>query len=454
MTARLADVSVDRARVPGGVDAVTWLTVFLFALYAIPSRLVVGPLGSAGSVSMLLGLASFGLWVLHRVGAPFPSPMAVRPIRVALCLFIFAIGISYALAMSRPINYDEISPSDVALIALLSWSGTLLIAHDGIPSRERFEEFLWRLTVAGGLMAAFGLFQFVTRQSWVETITIPGLTATSFGVSFFRNGLLRPVGTAIHPIEYGALLTILLPITLHAAFYFKTKPLVLRWLPALAIAAVVMLSSSRTAYLTAAAALVICIVGWPARQRRVLLSLAALGLVFVAAAAPRVLRVITGLFANVDEDPSIASRTDSYSYAWAFFSEYPIFGRGMGTFLPKYRIFDNQYLGLLVSIGIVGTVALLGLALVAINELVRVYRTAHSLAEKDLAVSLIGALVAGFLSLAFFDAFAFPMTMGTLFLMLGLSGAAARLYRTGGSGWGSWSEAVPAASARPAVAVK
>lgn len=413
-----------------GVDVVTWLTVYLVVLYAVPSWLVIGPLGSAGSVSMLLGLVSFGLWVLYRVGSPFPGVLAVHPIRIALCVFIVSIGISYALAMSRPINPDEISPADVSLIALMSWSGTLLMAHDGISSRERFQTFLWRVTIAGGLMGAFGLFQFFTKQTWVSGISIPGLTANGEGTTFFRNGLLRPVGMAIHPIEFGALLTILLPITIHAAFYFKSKPLVLRWLPAAVIVVTIVLSSSRSAYLSAAAALLICMIGWPSRQRRVVLALSGIGLTMISIATPRVLRLITGLFADAENDPSIASRTDSYGYAWAFFLEHPVFGRGMGTFLPKYRIFDNQYLGMLVSVGVVGTASLLLLAVIAMNELVKVYRAAEELAVKDIAVALIGAIAAGFLSLAFFDAFAFPMTMGTLFLLLGLAGAAARLYGT------------------------
>ena len=40
-----------------------------------------------------------------------------------------------------------------------------------------------------------------------------------------------------------------------------------------------------------------------------------------------------------------------------YFQQRPIFGRGFSTFLPAYRILDNQFLGLLVDIGIVGLVS-------------------------------------------------------------------------------------------------
>lgn len=425
----LADLDGNKTRRQSGFDAVTWLTLYVIVLYSIPSRLVVGPLGSAGAVSMLVGLASFGLWAINRVGTTVSTTLEPQPIRRALCVFIAAVCVSYALAMSRPLNPDEVSPSDVALIALISWTGTLLMANDGIPSRRRLDDFLWRLAVAGGLMAALGLFQFGTKQSWVDKITVPGLTATNSGAAFFRDGLLRPNGTAIHPIEYGALLSMLLPVSLHAAFHFKSKPFLVRWAPTALIAAVIVLSSSRTAYLTSAVSLVICFIGWVPRQRRIFLMLAALGVGSVSVAAPRVLREIMNLFAGVSQDPSIASRTDSYGLAWAFFAQHPAFGRGLGTFLPKYRIFDNQYLGLLVSAGLVGTTALIVLALSAINSLIRLYRASRLTIDKDLAISLVGALVAGFMSLAFFDAFAFPMTMGTVFLVLGVAGSATKLLR-------------------------
>ena len=45
-------------------DAVTWLTFYLFALLAVPTRFVIGPLGSAGAPSMLIGLLSLCVWSL------------------------------------------------------------------------------------------------------------------------------------------------------------------------------------------------------------------------------------------------------------------------------------------------------------------------------------------------------------------------------------------------------
>lgn len=408
-------------------DAVTWLTVYIIFLFGVPSRLVVGPLGSAGAVSMLLGLASMGIWLLLRVGAASkrfgPQP---EPLGVALGLFLFSVGVSYALAMSGPINSDEVSPADVAILSLLSWTGTLLIARDGISRRERLDNFVWRMAVAGGLLGALGVAQFVTRMSIIDWIRIPGLTVVYETGVYYRDGRIRPSGTAIHPIEYGTILGLLLPLTLHVAFHHRTRPFIVRWLPALAVGGVIAISSSRSAYLSAVIGVLICMVAWTRKQRYAVIGLTVSGILVLMVIIPRLITSITNLFLGVSDDPSIESRTDSFSVAWAFLTQHPFFGRGLGTFLPKYRIFDNQYLLLLVSIGVVGTILFIGIFIVAVTQLIRAHRKAEDQATRDLSASLVGAIAAGVASLAFFDAFAFPMTMGAFFLVLGISGALSR----------------------------
>ncbi|MGF6823707.1 O-antigen ligase [Microbacterium sp. ZKA21] len=414
-------------------DTVTWLTVYLIVLLAIPSRFVVGPLGSAGAPSMLMGLVSLLFWLtLLMMRRHSAVVLRFYPLRWALGFLIFASGISYALAMSRPINVDEISPADVALLSLLSWAGTMLLAADTIPTRRRVDDLVWRVALAGGLLALLGLAQVATEQSITNLISIPGLREIGSADLVYRNGFVRPNGTATHPIEYGAIVAMILPLALHVGLYHTTRPLLLRWMPSAAIVAVVGVSGSRSAYLCAIAGVLICLFAWTPVLRRWMLGLAAAALVIVSLLWPRMLRFIFSLFDDPENDPSITSRTDSFDFAWTFLAHDPLFGRGFGTFLPKYRIFDNQYLVQLVSVGIIGTLALVLIGWVAIAELRRVARRAPGepfIRTRDLTAAIAGAIVAGFISMAFFDAFAFPMTMGTLFLLLGIAGAIARLDR-------------------------
>lgn len=420
----------DRLLAPSQVDAVGWLTFYVILLLFIPTRLIFAPFGSAGAPSMLFGIGSMLLWLLIRLGAAGGTGGArPQPVRIALGVFFVSVGITYVLAMSAPMSPDEVSPADVALLSLASWGGTLLLTHDSIPDRSRLDSLIWRLCICGGLIALLGIVQVLTREVWVDQIAIPGLTGTpGYGLNV-RGGFPRPAGTATHPIEYGTLVTIILPLALYAGFHQTRHPRVLRWLPAGALAAVVPLTSSRSAYLGAAVGVAICLTGWTWERRSTMLALIAAGIATMSVATPNLIKSIIGLFSGAANDPSIASRTDSYSLAMDFIGRKPWFGRGLGTFLPIYRIFDNEYLLLLVTVGLIGTLAFIALGAAACVCLIRLRMRLRDEGSKDLATALIASITTGFICLLTFDAFAFPMTMGTLFLVLGLAGALRRIER-------------------------
>jgi polysaccharide biosynthesis protein PslJ len=133
------------------------------------------------------------------------------------------------------------------------------------------------------------------------------------------------------------------------------------------------------------------------------------------------------LFTGVSEDASIASRTGSYELAEEFISRSPLFGRGLGTFLPKYRILDNGYLGMLIGGGILGLGALLLLILVAAMAARKARRVAIDEFDRALAQALLASIIAGACGFAFFDTFAFPQAAGCFFLLLGMAGGMRRL---------------------------
>ncbi|MCR2764193.1 O-antigen ligase family protein [Microbacterium sp. zg.B48] len=408
-------------------DSVGWLTLYLVLLLFLPTRLIVGPLGSAGAPSLLFGLGSLLLWLLTFVGAARRAVTEPQPIRIALGILLFCVGVTYVLAMTRPISADEVSPADVGLLALASWSGTLLLTHDGIHQRSRLDTLIWRFAVCGGLLAALGLIQIATRQLWVDQLSVPGLVSGPSYTLGARGGYPRPPGTATHPIEYGVILSMILPIALHVGFSHTHRPLLVRWLPAAAVAAVIPLTSSRSAYLGAAIALLVCLIGWAPERRRRVVAVTAAGVLAMVVLTPNFVGSIVGLFSGAGDDPSITSRTDGFAFAGDFIARDPWFGRGLGTLLPKYRIFDNQYLLLLVTIGIIGTLAFLALGVTAAVTLFRLRARLRAESSRDLALALAAAICAGFSCLFMFDAFAFPMTMGTLFLILGLAGALRRI---------------------------
>jgi len=399
------------------------LTVYVVLLLGIPTRLVFAPLRSAGAPSLLFGLLCAFAWFLAQLWRTTSEPGSRRHVRFALGCFLACVGISYALAMVRPIEADEMSQADVALLTMLSMSGIFLVAHDGLVLLRDIDTILRRFALAGGLMATLGLAQYATRQVIVDRLSIPGLSSLNETGVVFRNGLVRVAGTATHPIEFGALLTVLLPIALHCALHPTGQGWVRRWFPVVTIFAALALSGSRSAYIGFAIVFVVLLLGWPRRLSLRVGPAAATVIVLMCLGIPPLFRSVRAMFAGAKGDPSIASRTDSYAIAGQFVARWPVFGRGLGTFLPKYRIFDNNYLGLLVSVGIVGTIAFVAIPAVGIWMLLRRRRLWADERSRDLALSLAAGILAGSASLAFFDAFGFPMTMGTLFLTLGIAGA-------------------------------
>ena len=405
------------------------LTVFLALLFVIPARLVVEQLGAAGTPAQIFGMAILLWWVAGRLTVD-RSQRRLQPVAKAMLVFAAAILASYLAATTRPIEDIELRAADRGLLSLCAWMGILLLSSQGIPSKERLDTLLRRVVLAGGALATLGLIQFVTRRSWADLIQIPGLSpnADQVGV-FIRNGLARPAGTATHPIEYGVVLAMVLPLALHYALHDTHRQRLRRWFPVAAIALAAPISLSRSTILGVVVVMLFLLPTWTRRLRwrAYLATVIALSAVYVA--VPGLLGTFRKLFFGIGTDSSALSRTDSYSLAWEFIVRAPVFGRGVGTFLPSYRILDNQYLGSTIETGFVGVAALLALLLTGVLSARRVRRASGDPRTRDLAQSLAAAIAAGMLSFATFDALGFPMVAGMVFLLLGTVGALTRLER-------------------------
>ena len=104
------------------------------------------------------------------------------------------------------------------------------------------------------------------------------------------------------------------------------------------------------------------------------------------------LGAVTGLFTGVAEDPSIASRTGSYDIAAHFIGNSPLLGRGFGTFLPKYWILDNGYLGLMIEGGALGFAGLIVLIVTAIFAAKRARTMTVNQFDRNIAQAIIASI--------------------------------------------------------------
>ncbi|WP_298459535.1 O-antigen ligase [uncultured Cellulomonas sp.] len=345
--------------------------------------------------------------------------------RIALAVLCAVTLVSYALAQVRGLPADEASPADTGLLRLMSLAGVLLVANDGVDTRERLAALMHRVALAGGLMAALGIAQFFTGQSWIASIELPGFSSDVDLASLqSRSGFIRPSGTATHPLEYAAVLAAAFPIAVTAAIHGTVRGRVRRWLPVVAIATATVLSVSRSAPLGVAVGALVLLPTWSRRVRRRAAVSAALLLGVVYVTVPGMIGTLRNLFVGARSDPSTISRTSSYDLAVEIAGRHVWFGRGFGTFLPAYRILDNQYLQTLIEIGLIGLAALLALIATATACAVRARRFAALPHDREVAVALVASTTSVAALFAFFDAFMFPMAVGILFLLIGMCGAA------------------------------
>jgi len=424
-------------------------------MIAIPSSLRVGALGGAGAPCALFAMLLIAYWAASRFASKSLGPADFQPLRVAIMFLVAAVLCSYIAAQSRHLMPDEGRSADVSLLLIGAWSGVFLVAMDMIPSRERLDVLLRRLVAGAGALATFGVIQFITHQSYLNYFNnIPGLVnqVTNFSVGD-RGGFTRPPGTTLHPIEFGAVLTMCLPVALHYAMCDTARSRVRRWYPVAAIAIAIPISVSRSAVVSTIVVLGIVMPTWAPRVRRravgVMVGLALMLFLLVHG----FLGTMIGLFTSAASDSSVTSRTGSFPLAATFVAHAPIFGRGFGTFLPAFRIFDDQYLGMVVETGLVGLVALLSLFMSGVFEGVRIYRQAISSRDRSLGISLAASAASALVSFALFDAFSFPMSAILIFLLLGCLGALDRLTRADRR-LGRDQPAKPIASPMPQAPVK
>jgi hypothetical protein len=228
------------------------------------------------------------------------------------------------------------------------------------------------------------------------------------------------------------MLAMILPVAVVLALRDRPRSALRRWFPVAAIAAGMTLAGSRSAIIGLAIGLIVLVPALARRERWVLVGSIVVFTGLVYAAAPRVVSNLRYLFISAGEDSSSQSRTEGIGMVTEFVTRNPVFGRGFGTFLPVYKILDNQYYALAIELGILGLLAFLAVSATAIVCSVVAARRVPEATEpltRALGFALAASLAAGTVLLALFDGLSFAQAAGTLFLFLGLAGAYWRLVR-------------------------
>ncbi|MEM8902897.1 MAG: O-antigen ligase family protein [Actinomycetota bacterium] len=408
-------------------DAVSATVLFTAFAFLIPARYTFSPIGAAGRPGILLGLVLLFWWGVTRA-VPSMAHRTGNPVRRASLVFLVVFLMAYAGGLSRALHFLEANGMDRALLITASLIGVTLVVTDGVPDRGRLDHLLRRVVLLGSVMAAFGHIQFFLGTNLAESLRLPGM---SLNREFFeveaRNAFTRVNATATHPIEFGVLMGMLLPLALHYALHPPSpRTRLLYWGMVGLIATAGPMSVSRSSIVAIGAALIVVAAGWSRRQRRLALLISVPAMIAFSSAVPGLLGTLRNLFSGWGNDSSIQYRTNDYDLIFEFVSERPLFGRGPGTFLPsRYFVVDNQYLITLVTTGIIGFLGLMLFAGTAVFTAYRVRRRSTDPETRHLALALLGSFAAAAAASATYDslALAYSVFSSIFFVLVGAVGA-------------------------------
>lgn len=434
------------------IPAAWFVCCYVVLLLCIPTRLVVGAIGAPGTPANLFGIVGLIWWTCALAGGLIIRK-GLSPTRVCIGLFVVCVLASYAaghaLGWYQPADIHQStdrrwtsadvrqvteilsSASDRGLLYVAGWVGVVLVTADGIRSWRELDRVITVIVGATTFVASLGIVQYFTGQNLAAYLNLPGLTGLiEFGDALSRSDLNRIVSTSAHPIELGVVMSSVLPLALHRSLHAESR---LAWVPTVLIATASLMSVSRSAVVVAAVAFLILFVSWPWRWRISALLILPFAAVIGRAVLPGLLGTVQSLFRGIENDPSIAGRTADYELVSRLFAERPLLGQGMSTFVPSvYRTIDNQMLGMLLQLGVFGTVAFLLLVLVSIVVAWKPRMLGMSSERRHLGVAVSASLAAIITSYVTFDAWGFRHVAGLTFLFIGLAGAIWHLSRDPG----------------------
>jgi O-antigen ligase len=422
-------------RQPRRADGATLVCLFVLSLLILPARLAVAGLPLSLTPAEILALLLAIVWLCAQMITTSGVAKGSNPIRTSIFAYGIVLLAVYGYTTHVYLPSDELNLADHTVVLYLGYMGLLLTMCDGITDRDRLDFVLKALVIGGTFAAIVALLQFRLDFDLTEYMKIPGLRHSSVEevpTVISRSDLRRVAGTLGHPIEFGALSAMLLPVAAHLGFQARSRGQAATrwWICAAIIAAGLMFSVSRTAVLGLAGAGVILLLGWSNRRRVVTIGAFVVFLGIMKVLAPGLIGTFYNLFAGASEDSSIRFRTHDWPFAMREIAKSPFFGHGLGTWYPfKHQVFDNQYLLSLVETGVLGTLGLVGVVGCGIVVALRVRYLSTDPNVRNLGLTIAACLVIPLLGAATFDMLSFPGITSVMFLLIGAAGVLLRFER-------------------------
>jgi hypothetical protein len=332
---------------------------------------------------VLLWLASMA--VLS--GAARPRVRLTRVHFAALAFFVVCcVGVGVDGAALA--NMDEVTLVLKKLALLASYLVFFFVVASALRAREvpRFAVLIVALgsIVAVATVAEYRLHYNVFYALWGKLLPIvkpPDLDAPD------SIGRLTVYGPTSQPLELAALLAMVLPFAVMGAVDSPTRRR--RLLYSLAIGLLLaggVATSRKTSLVAPAGAMLLLLAYRPRALARSLLGLAVVLGVVVHVTSPGALGSVLSQLepGHVNGVLTTTDRTARYDAVAPDVMRHLLLGRGFASYDPhKYRILDNEYLGLLITTGAIGVAAYLAILAAMMSLAHRTIRDTGPLPDRD-----------------------------------------------------------------------
>ncbi len=402
---------------PHTTRVLPWLVaIFLATIFLVPIDAMSVPLhlGAEGNPDRVLLLLTLGLWIpVLLVGSKKVRPR-VRFTRIHLWVLVF-LGLCF---LSVAVNgnmlaiYTEVSPTVKKLVLLVSFVMFFVLASSIIRPRE-VPKLIGFMVILGVIVAVATIIESKTRFNVFYTLweKVAPVKLPLEIDQLDDIGRLTVDGPTSEPLELAALLAVVFPFAVVGALEAKTRGSRWRYIIASTILLAGALATARKTSVVAPAIALLVLTAYRPRQmmRALAISIVPLFIAVHLISPGQIGSVVSELLpGHINTVSTTTVRTARYDAVRPDIMSHLWLGRGFQSYDPmKYRVLDNEYLGLLIGVGILGTlvyVAIFGSMLRVAHPMVR----APDPARARFALPAIAGIIVVLVSNALFDVLSFP----------------------------------------------
>ena len=407
------------------------LKATMFSVMLFPPYMVLAPVGASGSVPQILALGLFGLWAASSVLALHDPVIFRHPGRAAVLLLLLASCLSYAhlfAGLSGASTVEGRAAADRWMLLIFAAAGIAFVTTESVRNLKDAMAVVRSVLAGGAACCIVAIIQFTTHTNpmeWFKVLMVGFSENGDFDAFQARGALLRVAGTTLHPIELGVVTAMLLPLAVWRALYDTKGRKKFHWIAVALFVLANTMTVSRSGLLSLVIAVVVTVPFLPKLAKQWAAVIVPTGAAALFVGVPGLISTLFNSATAGTSDASITYRTEDYPLALRLVEERPWLGTGPGTWIPTQAldIFDNEYLLVAVTMGVIGLIALIAYLVVPALAALAAARNAVGTELKLLAASSAAAGLIATVASGTFDSMSFPVFALICPFFIGLSGA-------------------------------